>query len=48
MKFYANLAKSATDILAMIRQAFGEEIVNCTWKVQINGDRKMRDRWKAI
>jgi hypothetical protein len=33
--FFANLDKSATETLAMIRQAFGEEIVSLTRDIQI-------------
>jgi hypothetical protein len=31
----------------MIRQAFGEESINCTREVQIHLDRKRRDRRRA-
>jgi hypothetical protein len=47
-KYCANLEKeSATKILEMIRQAFGEESMNCAQRVQFHQDRKMRDRWRA-
>jgi hypothetical protein len=46
--FCANLGKSVMEILAMIRQAFGEESMNCTqvfeWNVQFRADQKRRDR----
>jgi hypothetical protein len=45
-QIFANLGKSATDSLAMIRQAFGEECMSRTrmfeWHVQVHQERKAR------
>jgi hypothetical protein len=47
-KCCADLGKSATETLAMIRQAFGEESMSHTWLFEWHArfveDRKRRDR----
>jgi hypothetical protein len=45
IRFRVNGGKSATEIQAVLRQAFGEESMSCMRKVQTHRDQERRDRW---
>jgi hypothetical protein len=47
VKFCTNLGKSAMETLALIRQAFREESMIHTWKIQTHRDWKRRGRRRA-